>query len=175
VAFLAGVGIHLYRDRIPDSSVIGVVAVIASMVTQKIPNTAYLAALPVAYLTVWIGLMRPPKIPFGDLSYGVYLFHFPIERTITHLFPSVGCWWQMTLLALPPSLLCAWLSWNLVEQPLLSRKKLILAGVDRAYSALARLARPILLGGERRPGRWILVGARVKPPAESAPSPSLTR
>ena len=147
VAFLAGVAIYLYRDRIPYSSLIGVGAAVASAVLLQIPDTAYLAALPVAYLTVWIGLMRPPKIPFGDLSYGVYLFHFPVEQTIAHLFPGVACWWQMTLMALPASLLCALLSWNLVEQPVLSRKKLILAKVDRVYSALAALARPILRAG----------------------------
>ena len=148
LAFLAGVGIHLYRDRIPYSPVIGVVAAIASMVLLQIANTAYLAAFPVAYLTVWLGLMRPPKIPFGDLSYGVYLFHFPAEQTIAHLFPGIGSWWQMTLIVLPPTLLCAWLSWNLVEQPILTRKKLILAGLDHVYSALAELARPILRAGE---------------------------
>jgi len=147
VAFLAGVAIHIYRDWIPYSSFIGVGAAVASAVLLQIPDTAYLAALPVAYLTVWIGLMRPPKIPFGDLSYGVYLFHFPVEQTIAHLFPGGACWWQMTLMALPASLLCAWLSWNLVEQPFLSRKKLILARVDRVYSALAELARPILRAG----------------------------
>jgi peptidoglycan/LPS O-acetylase OafA/YrhL len=53
-------------------------------------------------------------------------------------------------MALPPTLLCAWLSWNLIEQPILSRKKLILAGVDRACSGLAELVRPILRAGERR-------------------------
>ena len=79
-AFLAGVAIHLYRDRIPYSSVIGVGAAIASVVLLQIADTAYLAAFPIAYLTVWIGLMRPSKIPFGDLSYGVYLFHFPVEQ-----------------------------------------------------------------------------------------------
>ncbi|HTZ68221.1 MAG TPA: acyltransferase [Roseiarcus sp.] len=147
VAFLAGVAIHVYRDRIPYSSLLGVGAAIASMVLLQIPSTAYLAALPVAYLTIWIGLMRPPKIPFGDLSYGVYLFHFPVEQTVAHLFPGVGCWWRMTIIALPPTLLCAWLSWNLIEQPILSRKKLILASVDRACSGLAELARPILRVG----------------------------
>ena len=150
-AFLAGVAIHLYRDRIPYSSVIGVGAAIASMVLLQIADTAYLAAFPIAYLTVWIGLMRPPKIPFGDLSYGVYLFHFPVEQTVAHLFPDVGCWWRMTLMALPPTLLCAWLSWNLIEQPILNRKTLILTGVDRACSGLAELARAILRGGEKRP------------------------
>ncbi len=151
VAFLAGAGIHLYRDRIPYASFLGVVAGVASMVLLQIPNTAFLAALPIAYLTVWIGLMRPPKIPFGDLSYGVYLFHFPIQQTIAHLFPGVECWWRMILMALPPSLLCAWLSWNLVEQPILNRKKLILARVDRVCLALFELARPILPSGESGP------------------------
>jgi peptidoglycan/LPS O-acetylase OafA/YrhL len=172
VAFLAGVAIHLYRDRIPYSSAIGVVAVIVSIVTLQIPNTAYLAALPVAYLTVWIGLMQPPRIAFGELSYGVYLFHFPIEQTVAHLFPGIACWWLMTLMALPPSLLCAWLSWTFVERPILSRKKLILACVDRAYSALAELARSIRQAAR---DRWSLARARVKPVAESAPSASLSR
>jgi hypothetical protein len=36
---------------------------------------SFLAAFPIAYATVWLGLMRPPKIPFGDPSYGIYPFH----------------------------------------------------------------------------------------------------
>ena len=54
-------------------------------------------------------------------------------------------------MALPPSLLCAWLSWNLVEQPILNRKKLIFARVDRVCLALFELARPILPSGESGP------------------------
>ncbi len=149
VSFLAGVSLHLYRDKIPCSPALGLIAGIVSAVLLEFPNTCYLAAFPVAYLTVWLGLMRPPKIPFGDLSYGVYLFHFPIEQSIMHVFPSVGCWWQLTLIALPPSALCAWLSWNLVEHPVLSRKKHVLTAVDRAYGALAHLARPVLAASER--------------------------
>jgi peptidoglycan/LPS O-acetylase OafA/YrhL len=117
-----------------------------SAVLLQIPNAAYLAPFPVAYLTVWLGLKRPPKIPFGDLSYGVYLLHFPIEQTIMHLFPGAGSWWRLTLMALPPTLGCAWLSWNCVEQPILSRKAAVLAAVDRAWAAAARLTRPP--GGE---------------------------
>ena len=89
---LAGVSLHLYRDRIPCSPALGVVAGIVAAVLLQFPNACYLAAFPVAYLTVWLGLMRPPKTPFGDLSYGVYLFHFPIEKSIMQVFPGVGCW-----------------------------------------------------------------------------------
>jgi peptidoglycan/LPS O-acetylase OafA/YrhL len=150
VSFLAGVSLHLYRDRIPYAPALGLVAGIAAAVMLQCPNTCYLAAFPVAYVTVWLGLMRPPKIPFGDLSYGVYLFHFPIEQSIVHVFPGVGCWWRLTLIALPPTALCAWLSWSLVEHPALSCKDQVLAAVDRAYAALAHPARPILATNERR-------------------------
>jgi peptidoglycan/LPS O-acetylase OafA/YrhL len=148
VSFLVGVSLHLYRDRIPCSPTLGVVAGIMAAVLLQFPNACYIAAFPVAYLAVWLGLMRPPKIPFGDLSYGVYLFHFPIEQSIMHVFPDVGCWWRLTLIALPLTALSAWLSWNLVEQPLLRRKKDVLAAVDRAYAALAHLAHPILAANE---------------------------
>jgi peptidoglycan/LPS O-acetylase OafA/YrhL len=142
VSFLAGVSLHLYRDTIPCSLALGVVAGVVAAVLLQLPNACYLASFPVAYLTIWLGLMRPPKIPFGDLSYGVYLFHFPIEQSIMQVFPGVGCWWQLTLIALPPSALCAWLSWNLVEHPVLSRRKHVLAAADRAYAALAHLRVP---------------------------------
>ena len=65
------------------------------------------------------------------------------------IFPDIGCWWRLALLALPSSVLCAWLSWNLVERPVLTRKKDVLAAVDRAYAALARQVRPALAAGEK--------------------------
>jgi peptidoglycan/LPS O-acetylase OafA/YrhL len=149
VSFLAGVCLHLHRDKIPCSPAFGALAAVAAAVLLQFPNTCYLAAFPVAYLTVWLGLMRPPKIPFGDLSYGVYLFHFPIEQSIMQLFPHIGSWQRLAWLALPSTVLCAWLSWNLVEHPVLARKKDVLAAVDRAYAALARRAPLALAAGER--------------------------
>jgi peptidoglycan/LPS O-acetylase OafA/YrhL len=149
VSFLAGVCLHLYREKIPCSLMIGAPAGLAAGALLQFPDTCYLAAFPVAYLTVWLGLMRPPKIPFGDLSYGVYLFHFPIEQSFMQVFPGIGSWWRLALLALPSTLLCAWLSWSLVEHPILARKKEILAAVDRAYAALTRQGSPPLAAGER--------------------------
>ena len=135
LSFLAAVCLHLYRDKIPYATVLGVGSAVAAAALLQRPNASYLAAFPVAYLTVWLGLMRPPKIPFGDLSYGVYLFHYPVEQAVMHLFPDIGSWWRLTLAALPPTLVCAWLSWTLVERPVLSRKAAILKAADRALAA----------------------------------------
>jgi peptidoglycan/LPS O-acetylase OafA/YrhL len=134
LCFLAAVALFLYRDKIPYSPAWGFMAAIATVVLLPVPATAYLAAFPVAYLTIWLGLKRPPAIPFGDLSYGVFLFHFPIEQTVMHVFPGIQAWWQLTLLALPITVVFAWLSWTLVERPVLSRKRVILRQVDRMAS-----------------------------------------
>jgi peptidoglycan/LPS O-acetylase OafA/YrhL len=131
LCFLAAVALFLYRDKIPYSPAWGFMAAIATVILLPVPATSYLAAFPVAYLTIWLGLKRPAAIPFGDLSYGVYLFHFPIEQTVMHLFPGIQAWCQLTLVALPVTGVFAWLSWTLVERPLLSRKRLILKQVDR--------------------------------------------
>jgi peptidoglycan/LPS O-acetylase OafA/YrhL len=142
LCFLAAVSLYSYRDVIPYSRSLGTTSAIAAAALLQEPNLSYLAAFPIAYLTVWLGLTRPPAIPFGDLSYGVYLFHFPIEQTVVHLFPGVRSWWLLTLVALPLTTACAWLSWNLIEKPTLVRKKRILAAVDQAWATLTRLRRP---------------------------------
>jgi peptidoglycan/LPS O-acetylase OafA/YrhL len=150
LCFLAAVSLYLNRDAIPYSPRLAIGSAIASAVLLEIPNASYLAAFPIAYLTVWLGLKDPPRIPFGDLSYGVYLLHFPIEQTIMHLFPAAGSWWRLTLMTLPPTFVCAWLSWNLVEHPILSHKTSILAALDRAIDAAARI-RPLFPGRVRQP------------------------
>ncbi|HLX97329.1 MAG TPA: hypothetical protein VKR62_01425 [Roseiarcus sp.] len=128
-------------------------------------------------MTVWLGLRDPPGIPFGDLSYGVYLLHFPIGQTIMHLFPGAGSPLRLTLMTLPPAFASAWLSWNLIEHPILSRKTSILAALDRAIEAvqatigpfvprrIARIGRPI--GDCRVRGMTI---PRVSPDANGEPT-----
>jgi peptidoglycan/LPS O-acetylase OafA/YrhL len=136
LCFLAAVSVYLYRDAIPYAHGLGIASAMVSAILLQIPSASYLAAFPIAYLTVWLGLKNPPKIPFGDLSYGVYLIHFPIEQTVMHFFPGAGSWWRLTLMALPPTFACAWLSWNLVEHPILGRKTSILAALDRRVEAM---------------------------------------
>lgn len=153
LCFLAAVGLYDYRDAIAYSPHLAIASVIGSAVLLEVPNASYLAAFPVAYLTVWLGLKNPPRIPFGDLSYGVYLIHFPIEQTIMHLFPGADSWWRLTLMTLPPTFASAWLSWNLVERQILSRKASILALVDRALQATAATIGPLFPRRVRRLGR----------------------
>jgi peptidoglycan/LPS O-acetylase OafA/YrhL len=58
----------------------------------------------------------------GDLSYGVYILHFPIIQTLVHfgVFKASPLGGLALLLVLVTSL--AWLCWHLIEAPMLWRK-----------------------------------------------------
>ena len=51
-------------------------------------------------------------------------------------------------MTLPPTFVCAWLSWNLVERQILGRKADILVALDRAIEATAQ--------------RWAVFPGRVR-------------
>ena len=60
---------------------------------------------------------------FGDVSYGVYLYGFPVQQCVAMLVPEVrGQPWLNIAWTLAPLLLLATLSWRCVERPLLRFK-----------------------------------------------------
>lgn len=59
----------------------------------------------------------------GDLSYGFYLYAFPIQMfTLTRWLDASNFWW-LTLADLVLALACAALSWRLLERPALRLKR----------------------------------------------------
>ena len=56
---------------------------------------------------------------FGDLSYGLYLYGWPVEQTLLYLLGAHARWWLVFGLALPITALLAAASWRLVEKPAL--------------------------------------------------------
>ena len=76
-----------------------------------------------------------------------------------HLFPGAGSWWRLTLMTLPPTFVCAWLSWKLVEHPILSHKTSILAALDRAIEAVGATIRSFFPGA--RPSAGPIAGGRA--------------
>ncbi len=78
-----------------------------------------------AYLIVYVAFLRGPLVDIarhGDLSYGVYIYAFPVQQTITALLGNRVIWWKNAALALPVVLILAWLSWHFVEHRSLRRK-----------------------------------------------------
>ncbi len=68
-----------------------------------------------------------------DLSYGVYLYAFPIQQVLAQQMPELGLWPAMGL-ALLLTLLCAWCSWRWVEAPMLRLKPRRRTVADRSQA-----------------------------------------
>lgn len=59
----------------------------------------------------------------GDLSYGIYILHFPLIQLLVHFGVFQASPWGGLVLVLALVIGSAWLSWHLVEAPMLGRRK----------------------------------------------------
>ena len=67
----------------------------------------------------------------GDLSYGIYIVHFPVLQALVQLGVFRASPWGGTALAVLSVVVLAWLSWHFIEAPCLHRG----SGTRRALSA----------------------------------------
>lgn len=118
--------LYAYRDRVPVSralAVASVVVVAAAVVT--LPDYRIVAAPAVAYLMLWAGLELgrfPRMVLRTDLSYGTYIYGFPIQQAL--LAAGVGMAWPLfTTISLAAVLPVAALSWFVVERPCIRRAR----------------------------------------------------
>lgn len=82
---------------------------------------------------------------WGDLSYGIYLFGWPIEQLVKHL-TGLDSGWQLFAFSLPMVFACAAVSWWAIERPCLKLKKLSQRLLSRSTLG-SQLRRPLALEG----------------------------
>ena len=150
-SFFAGIALFLNRDYIPVTRWLTASAAIATFVLLSFDGLMYLAAVPLAYVTVCLGLTRPPDTIAvrGDYSYGVYLFAYPIQQACVQLSPGLRSTWSIFLVAAPLSVAYACFSWHCIERPILSRKRRIAASITRHFSSVWQF--PALAGPSAQP------------------------
>jgi peptidoglycan/LPS O-acetylase OafA/YrhL len=84
---------------------------------------------------------------WGDLSYGAYLFGWPMEQLVQH-FLGLRNGWQLFALSLPMVFACAAISWWAIERPCLRLKEL--SQRWPFVSALRlQLGRPLVIEGRQ--------------------------
>jgi peptidoglycan/LPS O-acetylase OafA/YrhL len=95
-------------------------------VSQVLNKTVLLASLPIAYITVFLGVQNPRKLILSagaDYSYGIYLYGFPIQQLLVHLYPGLRIWYINLLGTMILATMCAFFSWTFVEAGFLKRRK----------------------------------------------------
>ncbi len=122
VAFLVGVSVYFYRDLLPAHPLLGLGAAVLSFALLTSPAGQFLALLPIAYLTIYLGTLDPRRLSItrgADYSYGLYLYGFPIQQALVRM-----CGWAHDPLAnsvgtLVLASVFAGLSWTYIEKPAL--------------------------------------------------------
>jgi peptidoglycan/LPS O-acetylase OafA/YrhL len=122
--FLAGAFLYQVRNVIPARWSLVALSVAIVLIASLLPNYRWLAAFPLAYALVVSGaLIHNPRLRLRtDLSYGVYIYAFPIQQILVicglaFLAPPV-----FAIIAAALTLPLAALSWFLVEKPAMSLK-----------------------------------------------------
>jgi peptidoglycan/LPS O-acetylase OafA/YrhL len=88
------------------------------------PVLAMVIAVPMLVIAfgsaAWPVLRRFDR--FGDLSYGTYLYAFPVQQTLIWGLTDHLHWWPRLLVTVLTTLACALLSWHLIEKQALRWK-----------------------------------------------------
>lgn len=123
--FALGVFCYINRDVVPANGWLAVTLAALTWLLRNTPLYPFAFGLAeaafvfwFAYRTRWHGYNR-----FGDYSYGIYLWGFPMQQIMAHHFPTATPLANAAL-SLPLATLLAVVSWHLVEKPALSLKSM---------------------------------------------------
>lgn len=126
VCFLAGVSLYMYRERVAWSPRVFIGSAVASIICfWLVPSGDYPAMLPIAYVTVYLGLTNFSRIRLiegADYSYGIYLYGFVVQQLFVYL-TAPRFWWVNALATVPLTAAFAAFSWHLIEKPAQDMRK----------------------------------------------------
>jgi peptidoglycan/LPS O-acetylase OafA/YrhL len=127
--FFCGICIYLYRAAIPRNLALFLLSVTA-LVFSSIFTHTFTIIFPIAgtYLLFYIAYSK--KIQFydfakkGDMSYGVYLYAWPIQQLVLYYLSPDLSLYQLFFISMLITLLIAYFwSWKCIEKPFMELKK----------------------------------------------------
>ena len=136
LCFLSGMTFLLYWAKIPYT-LPGLLLALAALSLGAVYSQWWELAVATAgaYLLFWAAFRPVPRLAsfakYGDFSYGVYLFAYPVQQTLICYFQPQLTPLRLFFLAFPMTLLLAAISWHCVEKPALRLRKSA-AVVDRS-------------------------------------------
>jgi peptidoglycan/LPS O-acetylase OafA/YrhL len=117
--FFAGATLFVLRDRVPLGGGTAAVAGAVLVALWVVEADKAFAAVPIAYLMMWLGAVLPLRT-LGrrhDLSYGMYIYAFPVQQLLALAGVTAYGVGVYTLAGIVCTVPFAAASWWLVERP----------------------------------------------------------
>ena len=125
--FLFGALLYSLRDRLRLSWVLPAVLAVVWVLSWHSEWTTLTTVLALSTTVIVFAFRTPPALRRltapGDVSYGIYVYAFPVQQSVSALWGPGLAPGIMFLIALPVTYGLALLSWRLIERPALRRKR----------------------------------------------------
>lgn len=114
--FFCGATSYVLREWVPIKGALAGLAVILILAVAFTSSDAIFMAIPMTYIALAVGYFGPRLkiIRHHDISYGLYLYAFPVQQIVSnfvHASPVLDI-----IVSLPIVIVCASLSWMIVEK-----------------------------------------------------------
>lgn len=143
--FVAGMLVFYYKEKIPYSHYFAMISIIVLYLTVYTGGLKELFVFFGTYLIFYVGYNLNIKTwkfyRYGDFSYGLYIYAFPIQQYICFLYGGDMNPYINFVLAFIVTLILSILSWNLVEKRALNLKKKELIVVPSSWQVKLRSLR----------------------------------
>lgn len=124
--FALGVLVQLHRHDLQVRHSAMLMLAFLAYVSARTSSAPWLFALALAYFCFWFAYRTPAwrKLQaWGDPSYGIYLWGWPVQQVLVSVMPGMRPWHNF-LLAAAIATCFGYLSWWLLERPVLALKQL---------------------------------------------------
>jgi peptidoglycan/LPS O-acetylase OafA/YrhL len=123
--FFAGAVLCVYANRIPASRSLVAISAAVLAAAALTNHVQAVGALPLAYLLIWLGSVLPLQAVGrrNDISYGVYIYAFPVQQLLVLTGAHALGVLPFTALCVLCTIPLAALSWFLVEEPAMRLKR----------------------------------------------------
>ena len=130
--FLAGASIYHWRPK--QSGTAAMLCAAGLGVCLVAGGFLFASATAGAYLVLHLAFASEIRIPHftgsSDLSYGTYIWAFPVQQSVVYLLGSEATWYLDAAISLPIILGLAFASWHLVEKRALGWNRRLSAGLN---------------------------------------------
>ncbi|MBK8658869.1 MAG: acyltransferase [Bacteroidetes bacterium] len=122
--FISGMVFYLFSDKIEYKAAFAITLLMLYGAAIYIDQNRILNYIVIPYIVFYLSFLENTFSLKNDLSYGIYIYAFPVQQSLIHFLGSDMNPYFLMLLTVFSVIPLAFCSWKLIEKPALAYKKM---------------------------------------------------